>query len=172
MKSRLGWSSWCVTPIFRLSFAHALSPVCTTPHSSSPPHSSRLPSCSQRDIRINSLCEHHLLPFYGRCHIGYLPDRAVLGLSKFARVADVCARRLQMQERLTEQIADALMEASAARGVIVAVECAHMCMCSRGVKQTETTTFTAAQRGAFAKDEALRRDFWQQVNSGTPTSRL
>eukprot|EP00900_Chrysochromulina_parva_P023875 jgi/Chrpa1/6120/Chrysochromulina_OHIO_Genome00000131-RA len=125
-----------------------------------------------RDIRINSLCEHHLLPFYGRCHIGYLPDRAVLGLSKFARVADVCARRLQMQERLTEQIADALMEASAARGVIVAVECAHMCMCSRGVKQTETTTFTAAQRGAFAKDEALRRDFWQQVNSGTPTSRL
>jgi len=126
----------------------------------------------QRDIRINSLCEHHLLPFYGRCHIGYLPRHAVLGLSKLARVADVVARRLQMQERLTQQVADSIMEAADARGVMVAVECAHMCMCSRGVKQTETSTFTTVHRGVFAEDEALRRDFWHQVNSGSPASRL
>ena len=113
-----------------------------------------------RDIKVHSLCEHHLLPFFGMVHIGYLPgNNAVLGLSKLARIAEAIARRLQMQERLTQQIADALMEVAEARGVYVVAECAHMCMCSRGVKQQGTQTLTAAARGAFVSDAGLRSEF-------------
>lgn len=124
-----------------------------------------------KDITINSLCEHHLLPFYGRVHIGYMPGNgAVLGLSKLARIADNVARRLQMQERLTQQIAEAIMEVSHARGAAVVVECAHMCMCSRGVKQTNTTTLTSAMRGVFNTDTPTRQEFWNSL--GSQTSRL
>ena len=88
-----------------------------------------------RDIELHSLCEHHLLPFYGRVHIGYLPGSVVLGLSKLARIADLYARRLQIQERLTQQIAAALMSEVQPKGVAVVVECYHMCMAMRGVEQ-------------------------------------
>ena len=130
-----------------------------------------------RGIRIHSLCEHHLLPFYGHAHIGYMPGRSVLGLSKLARIADVFARRLQMQERLTQQIADALAEVTEARGVAVAIECAHMCMCSRGVNQTGALTLTSAMSGVFEADLALRDEFWRQVQGtanvgGSAASRL
>lgn len=112
-----------------------------------------------RDIKINSLCEHHLLPFFGVAHVAYMPGEAVLGLSKLARIADALARRLSMQERLTEQIADALMEVAHARGVAVVVECSHMCMCARGVKQTGAFTLTSAARGVLATDAELKREF-------------
>lgn len=117
-----------------------------------------------KDININSLCEHHLLPFYGRAHIGYLPGKgAVLGLSKLARIADALARRLQMQERLTQQICDALMDVASASGAAVVIECSHMCMCSRGVKQVGALTVTSAMRGAFKNDPELRQEFWQSL---------
>ena len=130
-----------------------------------------------RGIRIHSLCEHHLLPFYGHAHIGYMPGRNVLGLSKLARIADVFARRLQMQERLTQQIADSLAEVTEARGVAVAIECAHMCMCSRGVNQTDALTLTSAMSGVFDTDASLRDEFWRKVQgmsngSGSAASRL
>ena len=104
-----------------------------------------------RDITVNSLCEHHLLPFFGRAHIGYLPGGAVLGLSKLARVADMFARRLQMQERLTHQICEGINEAAEARGVAVVLECSHMCMCGRGVRQPEASTTTSAAVGALCE---------------------
>jgi len=113
-----------------------------------------------RDIKVNSLCEHHLLPFFGVAHVAYMPGSAVLGLSKLARIADALARRLQMQERLTEQLADAMMEVAQARGVAVVVECSHMCMCSRGVKQAGALTLTSAARGVLATDVELKREFY------------
>lgn len=119
-----------------------------------------------RDIKISSLCEHHLLPFFGTAHIGYLPGTSVLGLSKLARIADALARRLQMQERLTQQLCESLMEVAEARGVAVVVECSHMCMCSRGVKQTGSTTLTTSARGAFAHDRELLREFWTMLGRG------
>lgn len=112
-----------------------------------------------RDIPIHSLCEHHLLPFHGKAHIGYLPNGSVLGLSKVARIADVYARRLQMQERLTVQIASALMDVTRARGVAVVIEAAHMCMCMRGVQKPNATTTTESMQGAFLTDRELRREF-------------
>lgn len=125
-----------------------------------------------RDIQIHSLCEHHLLPFFGVAHIGYLPGAQVLGLSKLARIADAIARRLQMQERVTQQLCDALMDVAEARGVAVVVECTHMCMCSRGVKQTGTSTVTSATRGEFATDRELRREFFAHVGRPAASSRL
>ena len=125
-----------------------------------------------RDICIHSLCEHHLLPFSGRVHIGYLPrGGAVLGLSKLARIADMYSRRLQMQERLTQQIGGAIEQASGARGVAVMVECTHTCMCMRGVRKDATTTCSTDWRGAFAggADTLLLRDeFWRLVEGGRP----
>ena len=101
-----------------------------------------------RDIELYSVCEHHLLPFHGGAHVGYIPSHgAVVGLSKLARLVDVYARRPQVQERLTQQIADALMEYADARGVIVVTECEHLCMSMRGVKKSQARTTTSAVRG-------------------------
>lgn len=110
-----------------------------------------------KDIEFYSLCEHHMLPFYGRVHIAYLPDKKIIGLSKLARVADVFARRLQVQERLTNQIADALDEILEPRGVAVVAEASHFCMMMRGVQKQNSTTLTSAMRGVF-KHDMLQRD--------------
>ena len=100
-----------------------------------------------RDVDFHSLCEHHLLPFHGRIHVGYLPSRRIVGLSKIPRIVDVFARRFQVQERLTEQVADALMELLAPRGVVVMAEAQHLCMAMRGVQKQGASTLTRATRG-------------------------
>lgn len=104
-----------------------------------------------RDVDFHSLCEHHLLPFHGRIHVGYLPDRRIIGLSKIPRIVDVFSRRFQVQERLTEQVADALMELLAPRGVVVVAEAQHMCMAMRGVRKQGSSTLTRATRGEYAE---------------------
>ena len=117
----------------------------------------------ERDIPFYSLCEHHLLPFYGKAHIGYIPNGRVAGLSKLARTVEVFARRLQLQERLTDQIADALMEHLGCQGAIVLLEAEHMCMTMRGVKKPGARTVTCACRGAFADDPALEQRFFRMM---------
>jgi GTP cyclohydrolase I len=112
-----------------------------------------------RDIELYSLCEHHMLPFFGRAHVAYIPDGRIVGLSKVARVVDVFARRLQVQERLTDQIADALMDILAPRGVGVVIEAAHFCMMMRGVEKQNSRTVTSALRGAFRDDSRTREEF-------------
>eukprot|EP00750_Incisomonas_marina_P015783 INCI18638.1.p1 GENE.INCI18638.1~~INCI18638.1.p1 ORF type:complete len:823 (+),score=107.91 INCI18638.1:148-2616(+) len=118
-----------------------------------------------RDIEVHSLCEHHMLPFMGRVHIAYIPDGRVLGLSKLARVTEVFARRLQVQERLTAQIADALMTSSslAPRGVAVVMECTHMCMVMRGVEKAAATTFSSCMRGEFESNSTLRSELLSMI---------
>jgi GTP cyclohydrolase I len=118
-----------------------------------------------RDIELYSLCEHHLLPFYGKAHIAYIPDGRVVGLSKLARVVEVFARRLQVQERLTEQVALALEESLRPKGVGVVVEAAHLCMMMRGVEKQNSMTVTSALRGAF-KDDARTRDEFLRLAHG------
>ena len=112
-----------------------------------------------RDIELYSLCEHHLLPFFGKAHIAYIPDGRIVGLSKLPRVVDVFARRLQVQERLTEQIADALQQVLAPRGVGVVVEAVHLCMMMRGVEKQNSSTITSALRGVFRDDPKTRDEF-------------
>jgi GTP cyclohydrolase I len=112
-----------------------------------------------RDIEFYSLCEHHMLPFFGRAHVGYLPNGKVIGLSKVARVVDVFARRLQLQERLTNQIADALMEALQPHGIAVVMEASHTCMMMRGVQKQNSTTATSAMRGGFETNSRTRSEF-------------
>lgn len=103
-----------------------------------------------RDIGFFSLCEHHLLPFYGRLHVGYVPGQSIIGLSKIPRIVDLFARRFQVQERLTEQVADALVETLAPKGVLVVSEAQHLCMAMRGVEKQGSTTTVRATRGACA----------------------
>jgi len=112
-----------------------------------------------RDIEFYSLCEHHVLPFFGHAHVGYLPNGKVVGLSKIARVVDVFARRLQVQERLTSQVADALMDHLGAHGVAVVMEASHTCMMMRGVQKQSSTTISSAMRGTFESDARTRSEF-------------
>ncbi|QHQ62799.1 GTP cyclohydrolase I FolE [Anaerocolumna sedimenticola] len=115
----------------------------------------------EKDITFYSVCEHHLLPFYGKAHIGYIPDGRVLGLSKLARTVDTYARRPQIQEQLTAQIADDIMKYLKPKGVIVLLEAEHMCMTMRGVKKPGTLTTTLLGRGVFENNTELRNSFFQ-----------
>ncbi|HEX6911249.1 MAG TPA: GTP cyclohydrolase I FolE [Longimicrobium sp.] len=117
-----------------------------------------------RDIEMYSLCEHHLLPFFGRVHVAYVPDGRIVGLSKLPRVVEVFARRLQVQERLTEQVAAALDEVLKPRGVAVVVEAAHLCMMMRGVEKQSSRTVTSAMRGVFLHDHATREEFLRMLD--------
>lgn len=115
----------------------------------------------EKDIVFYSICEHHLLPFYGKAHIAYLPKGKVVGLSKLARTVEIYARRLQIQEQLTAQVADALMEHLRPEGVMVMLEAEHMCMTMRGVKKPGAQTVTVVTRGVFAKEPHLQEEFWR-----------
>lgn len=117
----------------------------------------------EKDITLYSMCEHHMLPFYGKAHIAYIPDGKVVGLSKLARTVEVFARRLQIQEQLTSQIADALMNNLAPKGVMVMIEAEHMCMTMRGVKKPGSQTITYACRGAFENNMELQNSFFHMV---------
>src|SRR5436309_2068741 len=119
-----------------------------------------------RDIEVYSLCEHHLLPFFGRAHVAYLPNGRLVGLSKIPRVIEVFARRLQVQERLTDQVADALMEVLDPRGVGVVIEAYHLCMMMRGVEKQNSKTVTSALRGALLQDAKTRDEFLRLVHGG------
>lgn len=110
----------------------------------------------EKDIVFFSTCEHHMMPFYGKAHIAYIPDGKVVGLSKLARTVEVFARRLQIQEQMTGQIADAIMQHLKPKGVLVMVEAEHMCMTMRGVKKPGSRTLTLASRGMFEEDDRLR----------------
>ena len=121
-----------------------------------------------RDIEFYSLCEHHLLPFFGRCHIGYLPNGRVFGVSKLARLVDVYARRLQLQERLTEQISRAIMDAVDPVGVGVMIEAQHLCMMMRGVGKQQAIMSTSSLLGSFRDNVATRNEFLTLINRPRP----
>jgi len=112
-----------------------------------------------KDIEVYSMCEHHMLPFFGRCHIGYIPNGKVFGVSKLARIVDVFARRLQLQERLTEQISKVVMEEIDAKGVGVMIEARHLCMMMRGVEKQNSTMVTSSVLGVFRDHLATREEF-------------
>ena len=112
-----------------------------------------------RNIEVYSMCEHHMLPFYGTCAVGYIARSKVLGVSKIARIVDCFARRLQIQERLTEQVADAILDASKAEGVGVVFRCRHLCMMMRGVEKQNSEMVTSAMLGSFREDEKVRQEF-------------
>ncbi|HWA39346.1 MAG TPA: GTP cyclohydrolase I FolE [Burkholderiales bacterium] len=116
-----------------------------------------------KDIEVYSLCEHHMLPFFGRCHIGYIPDGKVFGVSKLARLVDMFARRLQLQERLTEEISRVVMEEVGARGVGVMIEARHLCMMMRGVEKQNSTMVTSSVLGVFREHLATREEFLSLV---------
>ena len=117
----------------------------------------------EKDITFYSMCEHHMLPFYGKVHIAYIPDGKVVGLSKLARTVEVFARRLQLQEQLTGQIADALMEYMQPKGALVMIEAEHMCMTMRGIKKPGSQTVTLARRGVFETDPSLEERFFRML---------
>jgi GTP cyclohydrolase I len=117
-----------------------------------------------RDIEVYSLCEHHVLPFYGRCHVGYIAQDTVMGVSKIARIVDCFARRLQIQERLTEQVANAVMEEARAEGVGVVMECRHLCMMMRGVEKQNSVMTTSVVLGSFRNVPATRQEFMALIN--------
>jgi GTP cyclohydrolase I len=117
-----------------------------------------------RDIEFYSLCEHHMLPFYGKAHVAYIPNGRIVGLSKMARVVDVFARRLQVQERMTDQIADALVAELHPQGVGVVLSAAHLCMMMRGVQKQGSSTITSAVRGSFLDDHGTREEFLRLVH--------
>jgi GTP cyclohydrolase I len=118
-----------------------------------------------KNIEFYSLCEHHMLPIIGKAHVAYIPDGKVIGLSKIPRVVDVFARRLQIQEQLTEQIADAINEAIAPKGVAVIVDARHMCMEMRGVEKICSSTVTSALRGLFKEDKKVKDEFLSIISS-------
>lgn len=117
-----------------------------------------------KDIELYSLCEHHLLPFIGKCHIAYLPNGKVLGLSKFARIVDMFARRLQIQENMSQQIAEAVMEVTSARGVAVVIEAKHMCMMMRGVEKQNSSMTSSVMLGDFRTNLPTREEFLRHIS--------
>jgi len=117
-----------------------------------------------KDIEVYSLCEHHLLPFFGRCHVAYLPDQRVVGLSKIPRLVDMFARRLQVQERLTYQIAETIEQKVSPRGVAVVIEAQHLCMVMRGVEKQHSLTVTSSMLGAFKSDQNTRNEFLNLIH--------
>jgi len=123
-----------------------------------------------RDIEFYSMCEHHMLPIIGRCHVAYIPDGKVVGLSKIPRIVNVYARRLQIQEQMTEQIADAILDTIQPKGVAVVVHARHMCMEMRGVQKINSTTVSSALRGLFKRDERTRNEFYNLINTPTPSN--
>jgi GTP cyclohydrolase I len=118
-----------------------------------------------KDIVFYSQCEHHMVPFFGKVHIGYIPNGYIAGLSKFARLVDAISRRLQVQERITAEIADIFEEVLRPHGTMVVVEAEHLCMCARGVKKYGSMTVTSAARGQFRTDAALRQEFMSLIRS-------
>jgi GTP cyclohydrolase I len=121
-----------------------------------------------KDIELYSLCEHHMLPFFGRCHIGYIPSGRVFGVSKLARLVDMFARRLQLQERLTEQVSQAVMESVDAKGVGVMIEARHLCMMMRGVEKQNSTMVTSSVLGVFRDSLPTREEFLSLVGRRAP----
>ena len=116
-----------------------------------------------RNIDFYSMCEHHMLPFFGKCHVAYLPDRRVIGLSKIPRVVDVFARRLQVQERLTKQVAETIRDKVRPHGVAVVMEATHLCMAMRGVEKQNSVTVTSAMLGVFHSDARTRHEFLELI---------
>ena len=123
-----------------------------------------------RDIEFYSMCEHHMLPIIGRVHVAYIPDGKVVGLSKIPRIVNVFARRLQIQEQMTEQIADAILDTIKPKGVAVVVHARHMCMEMRGVQKINSTTVSSALRGLFKSDQRTRSEFYNIINTPAPSN--
>ncbi len=122
-----------------------------------------------RDIEFYSTCEHHMLPIIGRAHVAYIPDGKVVGLSKIPRIVNLFARRLQIQEQMTEQIADAISETINPKGVAVVLHARHMCMEMRGVEKINSTTVSSALRGLFKSDQRTRSEFYNIINTASPS---
>jgi len=118
-----------------------------------------------KDIEIYSMCEHHMLPFFGKCHIGYIPDEKIIGVSKLARIADMYSRRLQLQERITRQIADAIQNVLQPKGVSVVIEAQHLCTMMRGVEKQNSIMTTSTMLGCFEKRECTRIEFLNLIKS-------
>ena len=116
-----------------------------------------------RDIEFYSLCEHHILPFFGKCHVGYIPNKKIIGLSKVPRIIDMLARRLQVQERLTDQIAQVVNELIQPQGIAVVMEAQHMCMMIRGVEKQRSSTITNVMLGTFREKDSTRAEFLQSI---------
>ena len=116
-----------------------------------------------RDIEFYSMCEHHMLPFFGKCHVGYIPNKKIIGLSKIARIVDMFARRLQVQERLTKDISHALMDILDAEGVGVVMDAQHLCMQMRGVEKQNSITTTSSMLGSFRRELATRNEFTRLI---------
>jgi len=121
-----------------------------------------------KDIELYSLCEHHMLPFFGKAHVAYIPNGKIMGLSKVARLVEVFARRFQVQERLTEQVAQAIWDTTQPQGVAVVIEAHHLCMMMRGVEKQNSKTITSAMRGSFLEDHRTRDEFMRFVTSIHP----
>lgn len=119
-----------------------------------------------KDIDVFSLCEHHLLPFFGKCHVAYLPKQKIVGLSKIARVVELYARRLQVQERMTQEIATAIMDTLQPHGVAVVIEASHLCMMMRGVEKQNSKAVTSAMLGVFRTRESTRMEFLELIKPG------